>query len=169
MFDCTGTKGEYVEYAEKLWTDIFAVADKLKSIHADSRRVSMFYQITVSQLKMVRKVYEMTGLSGDGITLKNLAKQLGTTAAAASEMVDVLVRKKILERQQDPSDRRQVQIRLVPELCEHFKGIEKGFTAVTADFLKELSPEEQKLFGDCISRFSTFIDHITTAEESADK
>ena len=169
MFDCTGTKGEYVDYAEKLWNDIFAVADKMKSCHADSRRVSMFYQITVSQLKMVRTVYAMTGTSGAGITLKNLAKQLGTTAAAASEMVDVLVRKKILERRQDPSDRRQVQIRLVRELCEHFKKIEEGFTALTADFLRELSSDEQKLFGDCISRFNAFIDRNTTQEESSDK
>ena len=165
MFDCTGTKGEYVDYAEKLWNDIFAVADKMKSCHADSRRVSMFYQITVSQLKMVRTVYAMTGLSGDGITLKNLAKQLGTTAAAASEMVDVLVRKKILERKQDPADRRQVQIRLVPELHTHFVRIEEHFTCLTDEFLQTLTPEQRQTFSLCTAEFLKFVTSCTAAEE----
>ena len=156
-----------MENAEKLWNDIFAVVDKMKSVHADSRRMSMFYQITVSQLKMVRTVYEMTGTSSQGVTLKNLAQKLGTTAAAASEMVDVLVRKQILERRQDPSDRRQVQICLVPELCEHFKKIKGEFTALTSDFLRELSAEQKEVFSDCVGRFAAFIDSRVPQESNS--
>lgn len=136
---------------------MFAVSDNMKTIYADSRRVSMFYQVTVSQLKMVRTVYDLTSLSGTGVALKSVAQNLGTTAAAASEMVDMLVRKKILERTQDPEDRRQVRIRLVSELYDHFKRIEEHFTDLTAEFVATLSPEEQKLFQNCAARFNEFV------------
>ncbi len=142
---------------EQLWRDLFSVSDNMKAIYADSRRVSMFYQVTVSQLKMVRTVYDLTSLSGTGVALKNVAQKLGTTAAAASEMVDMLVRKKILERNQDPDDRRQVRIRLVPELYEHFKRIEECFTELTAEFHGTLSPEEQALFKSCAAKFNAFV------------
>lgn len=142
---------------EQLWRNVFAVSDNMKTIYADSRRVSMFYQVTVSQLKMVRTVYDLTSLSGTGVALKSVAQNLGTTAAAASEMVDMLVRKKILERTQDPEDRRQVRIRLVPELYEHFKRIEEHFTDLTAEFVATLSSEEQKLFQNCAARFNEFV------------
>lgn len=142
---------------EQLWRNMFAVSDNMKTIYADSRRVSMFYQVTVSQLKMVRTVYDLTSLSGTGVALKSVAQNLGTTAAAASEMVDMLVRKKILERTQDPEDRRQVRIRLVPELYEHFKRIEEHFTDLTAEFVATLSSEEQKLFQNCAARFNEFV------------
>lgn len=142
---------------EQLWRNIFAVSDNMKVIHADSRRVSMFYQVTVSQLKMVRTVYDLTTLSGSGVALKSVAQQLGTTAAAASEMVDMLVRKKILERTQDPDDRRQVRIQLVPELYDHFKRVEERFTDLTAEFSATLSPEEQAVFKSCAAKFNEFV------------
>ena len=143
--------------SEQLWRDIFAVGDNMRAIHADSRRVSMFYQMTVSQLKMVRAVYELTSLSGAGVALKVVAKELETTAAAASEMVDVLVRKKILERKQDPEDRRQVRIQLLPELSEHFKRVEEQFTAATDAFTATLSEAEKECFSRCAAKFNDFI------------
>lgn len=150
---------------EQLWRDLFAVADGMKSVHADSKSLSLFYQVTVSQLKMIRSVYELTSSTDSGVALKVLAQKLGTTAAAASEMVDVLVRKKILERKQDPSDRRQVQIRLVPELHTHFVHIEEHFTVLTGEFLQSLPPEEQQIFTRCITRFQKFVTTCAAGEE----
>jgi DNA-binding MarR family transcriptional regulator len=146
-----------VNSSEQLWRDIFAVGDNMRAIHADSRRVSMFYQMTVSQLKMVRAVYELTSLSGAGVALKVVAKELETTAAAASEMVDVLVRKKILERNQDPNDRRQVRIQLADELFSCFKRIEERFTDVTSEFAATLTTEEQAVFCSCTAKFKEFV------------
>ena len=137
------TAGSRTERAEKFWRDLFAAVDAMKIIHADSRKVSVFCQVTLSQLKMVNTVFELTRSSGEGVPLKDVARDLGTTAAAASEMVDVLVRKKILERNQDPGDRRQIRIRLVPELRDHFRSIEANFTNLAAAYLATL-PEEKR-------------------------
>ena len=142
---------------EKVWRDLFSVTERMKNIYSDGRRVSLLYQITLSQLKMVRTVYELTRESADGLPLKNLSRELGTTAAAASEMVDVLVRKNILERTQDPADRRKVQIRLVPELHNHFCRIEDSFTAFTAEFLNTLDPDRKKDFIATLAEFTEFV------------
>ena len=151
--------------AEQLWRTLFDAADGMKLIHSDAKRLSLFYQVTVSQLKMVRTVFELTRDSENGVSLKNVARQLGTTAAAASEMVDVLVRKKILERRQDPADRRQVQIRLIPELHEHFLQVEERFTLFTHAFLETLPSEKQTLFAECLSQFNTFISNAVPQEK----
>ncbi|MBR2373519.1 MAG: MarR family transcriptional regulator [Lentisphaeria bacterium] len=142
---------------EKVWRELFDIAEKMKSIYSDGRRVSLLYQITLSQLKMVRTVYVLTRDSGEGIPLKEVSRKLGTTAAAASEMVDVLVRKNILERNQDPADRRQVQIRLVPELHGHFCRIEENFTDFTAEFLNTLPSGKRMDFIATLFEFAEFV------------
>ena len=143
--------------AEQIWRNLFCIADGMKDLHAESKRVSLLFQVTVSQLKMVRCVYELTRAAENGVALKVLARHLGTTAAAASEMVDVLVRKKILERKQDPADRRQVQIRLIPGLYAHFLQIEERFTQCTESFLQTLSAEEQQSYMECTAKFCKFL------------
>lgn len=148
---------EDMKSAETLWRNIFALAEAMKSMHADSRQVSVFYQITLSQLKMVSTVFRLTRSTGAGVALKEVAKELGTTAAAASEMVDVLVRKNILARNQDPADRRQVQIQLVPELQKHFCGIEAQFTELTAEYVSTLPPEERQIFAAGAAGFLEFV------------
>ncbi len=152
-----GPGKENMPDAELLWRNIFAIADDMKTMHADSRRVSVFYQITLSQLKMVGTVFRLTRATGAGVALKVVAKDLGTTAAAASEMVDVLVRKNILARNQDPDDRRQVRIRLVPELQKHFCGIEAQFTELTAEYVSTLAPEQRQAVGAGIAGFLEFV------------
>lgn len=114
---------------------------------------------------MIRSVYALTCNTDSGVALKVLAGKLGTTPAAASEMVDVLVRKKILERKQDPADRRQVQIRLVPELHTHFVRIEEHFTCLTDEFLQTLTPEQRQTFSLCTAEFLKFVTSCTAAEE----
>ena len=160
---------EDMESAEALWRSIFALADAMKSMHADSRRVSVFYQITLSQLKMVSTVFRLTRATGAGVALKEVAKELGTTAAAASEMVDVLVRKNILARNQDPADRRQVQIHLVPELQKHFRGIEAQFTGLTAEYLSALEPEKRQAAVAAIAGFLEFVRNRAREKGQKDK
>jgi len=160
---------ENMQDAEALWRNIFALSDAMKSMHADSRRVSVFYQITLSQLKMVNTVFRLTGATGAGVALKEVAKELGTTAAAASEMVDVLVRKNILARNQDPADRRQIQIQLVPELQKHFRGIEAQFTGLTAEYLSALGPEERQAAAAAIAGFLEFVRNRAREKGQKDK
>lgn len=64
--------------------------------------------LTFNQLRMIKIVHVLNRDAPEGITLKTLAEALSITPAAASEMVDALVRKDVLRRDHNPLDRRAV-------------------------------------------------------------
>ena len=63
------------------------------------------------------------------LSLNELAKSLQVTPSAASALVDKLVEKEVLTREQDPCDRRKVVIRV-------HKRAEESMNAVNEQFLK---------------------------------
>lgn len=71
------------------------------------------------------------------VSVKQLAERLQVSPPSASTMVDRLVDMGLLERQQNPSDRRSVQIRLSTEGNVSINAIE----AVVLRFLVELMNE----------------------------
>jgi DNA-binding MarR family transcriptional regulator len=71
------------------------------------------------------------------VSIKLLAERLQVSPPSASTMVDRLVEMGLLERQQNPHDRRSVRIRLSPIGTESIEGIE----SVVLRFLVELMNE----------------------------
>lgn len=67
-------------------------------------------QLTVSQLRLTYLIRDQQNPS-----LGDLAERLGITGATMSGLVDRLVRRGIVERMQDSSDRRVVRVRLTEE------------------------------------------------------
>ena len=84
--------------------------------------------LSISQQRMIRKVWRLTQSRTEGIMLKELAENLALSSSAVSVMVDAMVRRGILERQVSPDDRRKVMIRIsrhgqeVAETFQHFFG-----------------------------------------------
>lgn len=70
--------------------------------------------LTVTQMNTVIVIKHMCEEYPEGVTLKKLAETVGVTPAAASVMVDLLVKKKMLKRTRSKNDRRAVLIRLTP-------------------------------------------------------
>ncbi len=77
--------------------------------------------LTETQSNTVIAIRQLCEESPEGITLKKLAETMGVTPAAASVMVDLLVKKKMLKRTKSKSDRRAVLIRLMPETADLFE------------------------------------------------
>jgi DNA-binding MarR family transcriptional regulator len=77
--------------------------------------------LTETQANTVIAVRQLCDLSPEGITLKKLAETIGVTPAAASVMVDLLVKKKMLKRTRSKSDRRSILIRVAPETSALFE------------------------------------------------
>lgn len=71
--------------------------------------------LTETQGNMVITVRRLCESHPEGVTLRKLAETVGVTPAAASVMVDVLVKKKVLKRTKSKSDRRAILIRLTPD------------------------------------------------------
>ena len=70
--------------------------------------------LTETQGNTVIAVRQLCEYKPEGVTLKKLAETVGVTPAAASVMVELLVKKKILKRTRSKNDRRAVLIRLTP-------------------------------------------------------
>jgi DNA-binding MarR family transcriptional regulator len=114
------------------------------------------FHYTLSQMRAIDTLYALTRDSGHGIQLKVLAEKLAITPAAASEMVDTLVRKGAIIRSNDPSDRRAVQLFVGDSLRERFEKCETQLDELTGKFLSTLSVEEQKIFCQVAEKFSDF-------------
>ena len=99
-----------------VWRDLFRIVDSIR-VRSSDNRDKQFFSLTFNQLRMIHRVYTyQTENDGRGISLKALAVRLGITPAAASEMVDTLVRKSVLTRNVDVADRRAVAIVVSEEL-----------------------------------------------------
>jgi DNA-binding MarR family transcriptional regulator len=91
-------------------------------------------ELTETQGSTVIAVRQLCEEFPGGVALKKLAETMGVTPAAASVMVDLLVKKKMLKRTRSKSDRRAVLIRLTPdtaglfEISEH--NLQQTFTSL---------------------------------------
>jgi DNA-binding MarR family transcriptional regulator len=92
--------------------------------------------LTVTQMNTVLVIKHLCSECPEGVTLKMLAETVGVTPAAASVMVDLLVKKKMLTRTRSKNDRRAVLIRLSPATASLFAIAEESHRQSVA-FLEE--------------------------------
>ncbi len=97
--------------------------------------------VTRSQGNTVIAVRQLSEDYPEGVTLKKLAETIGVTPAAASVMVDLLVKKKMLKRTRSKSDRRSVLIRLAPDTSRLFEISEQSLRHSVMSLLDLLGPE----------------------------
>ena len=114
------------------------------------------FHYTLSQMRAIDTLYALTRDTGKGVQLKVLAEKLSITPAAASEMVDTLVKKGVLTRTPDPRDRRAIAISVSDELQKRIFSSEDGFDRVTSDFLATLSSEDQVNFIRTVNLWAEF-------------
>ena len=156
---------EYLENSGNLWIPIIRIADRLRerALKVQSKKsVEMLSGLTIRQQNVISKVYLQTLTHPEGIPLKQLAEILKLSSGTVSETVEVLVRKKALERYVCPTDRRAVRIRVA---SEGMRIIQAGLNAYSKDcenFTRTLTGEEQKQFSSLLSRF---YDYLITEKE----
>jgi len=79
-----------------------------------------------------------------GVSLSEVAEHLGVTRATASSMTDRLVQRKLVDRSEDPQERRQVMLRLTATGQEQLNQIRNMTRLRIAGLLGKLSTEELK-------------------------
>ena len=95
----------------KFWRDLIHVSDIMRAYTAPAA-LDKWSDITIRQVNIMKTVWTLQNENPSGVTLKRLAQDLNLSSATMSETVDTLVRKDILQRQQNPNDRREVLITL---------------------------------------------------------
>lgn len=144
------------EEATLFWRQLFAVSDRMRDL-GTSGYEQMLVNMTFNQLRMIKIVYQLNREFPEGVTLKVLAESLSITPAAASEMVDALVRKDMLRREHNPQDRRAVAITLAPSSRKRFHECEEAFDRLTVDFLDGLKAEDREVFLKVVKQFNDYI------------
>ena len=117
------------------WAEIFMH----RSMH-DLVKFSKNSGVSMPQLSTLMRLYH-EGACG----VSDIGSHLGVTSAAASQMIDRLVQQGLLERSEDPNDRRGKHIQVT---LKGRKVIEDGIEARRLwmeELTSELTPEEQQL------------------------
>lgn len=145
----------------KLWELIFRLSDKLHQscdrLH-DRELVEAYHSLTLSQLKAVKAVKRLTDDEPGGVGLKLLSQELGTSPAATSELVNVLVNKGLLEREQSSIDRRAVCIRLSGLTRSAVARVHEDLDMQTERFLSGLSPGEGQVLRELLEKYMSAMD-----------
>jgi len=108
-------------------------------------------ELTMPQMSTLMRLHH-----GSACGVSEVGSLLGVTNAAASQMVEKLVQQGLVERSEDPNDRRAKQLTLTP------KGralIQKGLEARRRwleELITALTPEQQKII-------ITALPHLTEA------
>lgn len=109
----------------------------LRALHARPMPAWLGMDLTVGQMRALFHLYH-TG----SMAIGQLGASLGLSKPAASVLVDALVHLDLVERQEDPADRRRTLARLTPTaqalFAEHLTGSREMFSG----WLRQLSPDD---------------------------
>ncbi len=84
----------------------------------------------------------LAGIDGSGGPRQDLPAELGVTKQAVSQLIDVLVRRRYLERRPDPGDRRRVLLELTGRGEEAAAAVARGIGDVDRQLAEAVSAEQ---------------------------
>ena len=127
-----------------------------------------FERFSLNQLMLLNSLYSLTRDTDSGVPLKTLASGLEVTPATASEMVDTLVRRGILERRHSQIDRRAVEITLNAKWRDFFRANEDIYTRRVEAFFADRPPEERRQFERTVDELNRFLAELPQEEPRFD-
>lgn len=115
------------------------------------------YGLTLRQSTAVNQVMLMMSDYPQGISLKNLAERMHMHPSAASIMVDKMVNKGLLERSENPEDRRTICIRISSKGEEIINSARNLLQKEMERFAALLTPEEQIQISNIATKLKSLI------------
>ena len=98
-------------------------------------------ELTLPQLNMLMAVRDL-----DQGTIKELAEALGVSAPSASTMVERLVEMGLVTREQSQVDRREVLVRLAPDVDKGIDQLEREILHSIVEILETIGPEYARMW-----------------------
>ena len=147
-----------------LWTKLFRLPRNIRG--CDLRDLTQgLSRLSLNQLMLLQCLYELNRENPDGVPLKKLAAELKVTPATASEMVDTLVRREIVERRHSETDRRAVAIRLQRRWRELFIAYEHSCEQRVEAFFASRPHSERDAFEKTVDALNAFLAARTVSPE----
>jgi DNA-binding MarR family transcriptional regulator len=114
-----------------------------KTMSAGTPEPWLDLDLTMAQLKTCFVLASGAGEpEAGGLRISDLARRLGVSAPTASTLVDRLVERGLIDRREDPQDRRQHRCRLTPEGQRLLGRIFEAGRARTRRLLGELNEDD---------------------------
>jgi len=152
---------ELVHKARCIWKTSEQVAQLLRNatrLELKDRRGNMLIdKLSEKQSVMVLTVRAFCQEHPEGVSLKQIASQLGITPASASVMVDALHGNGFLVRKTSPEDRRAVQITLSPKANAFYENADQTILKHVLQIGDELGPDVIIQWHDVLKRVKDFL------------
>lgn len=136
---------QHQSFDAALWRLLFQIVDRLRESALDQQQpheIELAMNLTLRQQQLLRNICILTEMKPEGVSLKELAASLALTSGAASAMVEMFVRRELLERRTDQQDRRAVRIRLSESGRRLIRELEQRFSDMTGRFLARHPADE---------------------------
>ena len=150
-------KNELANQAQHIFTTSAFIRDHFFKAHAEGAKKVFknkeFQEITLAQHMAVMTIDEYGPL-----TIKNLASILNVSPPSASAMVDKLVEKKILTREQSRADRREVIVRISPETAKKVEKMKQVTLKSIIDIVQKVGPETASKWCDVMGEIRRVIE-----------
>ena len=100
-------KNAKVKLETRVFHAFMGIADELRE-QSNPMGPQLMGDMTLRQVNIVKNVWQLQQENPNGTTLKRLALDMKLSPATMSESVEILVKKGMLKREQNPTDRREV-------------------------------------------------------------
>ncbi|MFP4475627.1 MAG: MarR family winged helix-turn-helix transcriptional regulator [Desulfatibacillaceae bacterium] len=161
--DSTQRNGDPLEDARYVFKSIRAIRERALRIHvrdfAEAAREGGYEDLSVAQMQAVLVVREL-----GKTTIKNLAAILGVSPPSASTMVDRLVEKGVLTREQSTEDRRKVEVDVSPRAEKGMEKVEERMLNSFVELVRELGPEKSGQWREVLDSVLAAIDKLVNQE-----
>jgi DNA-binding MarR family transcriptional regulator len=135
------------ELLQKLVEQMFRV---MKQIHHE-----VTLRGTSLRMPHVRLLFAIAGNSNGGISVKDLAEKTGVTPGAITQFVDALVEKGLVERVEDPEDRRIVRLTATEAAKNQMEDLQREFVASAITIFNPVTDDEIKQLTGLLAKVSS--------------
>jgi len=134
-----------VEDFTKYWC--FRLAALSRKISRSYNNICLKYGITASQSFVLLDV-----LANEGSSVKDIANRIQLDSPAVTGLIDRLLKEELVERREDPADRRSLQIYLTDKGRQLIEDLNPAGKEFNHHIRSLLSAEEGQLFEECLSK-----------------
>jgi DNA-binding MarR family transcriptional regulator len=127
---------------QELSRQLGAFVGFLMSTHGrDLINLAHEFELSFSQMKALHALYN----SPEAVSVKSLGESLGLSVAAISRAADELVQRGLVDRTEDPGDRRIKRLRLTEDGRDLIRKMRELRMAGFEEFVASLAPKERSL------------------------
>ena len=144
-------KKETMEHARYIFTTGKLIHDRILYIHtshlAEGAGDDGPGELSLSQMQLVRMIRDR-----EEATITELAELLHVSPPSASVMVDRLVEKGIVTREQSRKDRRKVLVRISPEAIKRIEKIENAILLSFVELVEKIGSQTSRKWCEVLAR-----------------